>query len=101
MKVSVVMAFPDSQQVLTVEVRPNCSARQAVDQAIAAGLDVQHPGFDVNQAALGVFGLRVADDELLQAGDRVEIYRQLRQDPMELRRQRAASEASRLSTRRK
>lgn len=101
MKVSVVMAFPDSQQVLTVDVSSICTARQAVDQAIAAGLAVQHPDFEVSQAALGVYGIRVADDELLQAGDRVEIYRQLQQDPMELRRQRAASEASRLSKRRK
>lgn len=101
MKVSVVMAFPEVQHVMSIDVQPHCSARQAVVQAIAAGLEVQYPGFDVTQAALGVYGIRVDDEARLQEGDRVEIYRQLQQDPMELRRQRAASESSRFSKRRK
>lgn len=95
------MAFPESQQVLELDVASDCSARQAVRLAIAAGLNVQLGDFEVDTAPLGVHGIRIADDALLGEGDRVEIYRQLQQDPMELRRQRAASEASRLSKRRK
>lgn len=101
MKVSVVMAFPEAQQVLHLDVDEGCSARRAVENAISAGLAVDYSAFDVNVAPLGVHGVRVADGELLQEGDRVEIYRQLQQDPMELRRRRAASETSRLSKRRK
>lgn len=101
MNISVVMAFPHSQQVSKLEVCEDCTARQAVQLAIEAGLDVDYEGFDVDQAPLGVFGIRVSDEALLGEGDRVEIYRGLEQDPMELRRKRAASEASRLSERRK
>jgi len=101
MNVSVVMAFPESQQVMELVVDEGCSARQAVMMAISAGLAVEQPDFDVDEAPLGVHGLRVTDDAQLHEGDRVEIYRQLQQDPMELRRQRAALESSRLSKRRK
>ena len=41
-------------------------------------------------APLGVFGKTVADDYVLQAGERVEIYRPLLIDPKENRRRRAA-----------
>lgn len=95
------MAFPDVQQVKSLAVAHDCTARQAVQLAVAAGLNVEYPGFDVTQAPLGVHGIRVADDAVLHEGDRVEIYRPLQQDPMELRRKRAASEAGRLPLRRK
>ena len=95
------MAFPESQQVLSLEVAVNCTARQAVELAIEAGLKVEYPDFDVALAPLGVHGIRVENNSVLAAGDRVEIYRPLQQDPMELRRKRAALESSRLSTRRK
>lgn len=41
----------------------------------------------------GVWGKRVAEDYLLRAGDRVEIYRPLLADPKEARRRRARSAA--------
>jgi putative ubiquitin-RnfH superfamily antitoxin RatB of RatAB toxin-antitoxin module len=51
----------------------------------------QVEGLDVAQAAVGVFGRRVEDpgSHTLSDGDRVEIYRPLRVDPMESRRRRA------------
>lgn len=100
MKISVVMALPSRQQVMQLEVQKGCTARQAVQLAIAAGLDVPEE-VDIDNAALGVYGERVSDSDELKSGDRVEIYRPLQQDPMELRRQRAASEPGRLSGRRK
>lgn len=100
MKVSVVMAFPTSQQVITLDVDEHCTARGAVAQAVQQGLNVEYPDFDVNGAPLGVYGEVVADDKTLEAGDRVEIYRPLAQDPMELRRRRAL-ESARLPGRRK
>lgn len=41
----------------------------------------------------GVWGKRVAEDYLLRAGDRVEIYRPLQADPKEARRRRARTAA--------
>lgn len=101
MNVSVVMAFPETQQVVELCVAADCSARQAVQLAVSKGLVVDYPDFDVGNAPLGVFGVRVSDDAQLAEGDRVEIYRPLQQDPMELRRRRAASETGRLPKRRK
>lgn len=101
MKVSVVMAFADRQQVMQLDVPETCCARDAVQLAVANGLDVAHETFSVDDAPLGVYGERVKDDAPLAPDDRVEIYRPLQQDPMELRRQRAALESGRLSKRRK
>ena len=95
------MAFPSRQQVLVLDVAETCTAREAVQQAIAAGLEVTMDGFDAYQAPLGVYGERVSDGKVLSSGDRVEIYRALQQDPMELRRKRAASESGAFSRGRK
>ena len=46
-------------------------------------------GLDVSRAAVGVFGEVVGVDHPLRPGDRVEIYRSLRVDPRDARRQRA------------
>ncbi len=101
MKVSVVLALPSRQQVIGLTVAPDCTARQAVEKAKSAGLEFSPDEIDLDNAQLGVFGERVSDDAPLSEGDRVEVYRPLRQDPMELRRQRAASESGGFSQRRK
>jgi len=84
-----------------MRVAPDCTARQAVESAKSAGLEFSPDEIDLDNAPLGVFGERVSDEALLNDGDRVEVYRPLLQDPMELRRQRAASESGRFSKRRK
>jgi len=96
-----VLALPTRQQVIKLRVAPKCTARQAVEQAKAAGLEVASDEVDIDNAPLGVFGEQVSDEVMLSEGDRVEIYRSLQQNPMELRRQRAASESGRFSKRRK
>jgi putative ubiquitin-RnfH superfamily antitoxin RatB of RatAB toxin-antitoxin module len=42
----------------------------------------------VDPDRLGIFSKRVSSDHLVQAGDRIEIYRPLMLDPMEARRRR-------------
>jgi putative ubiquitin-RnfH superfamily antitoxin RatB of RatAB toxin-antitoxin module len=86
--ISVVLATPELQQVLEIQMVPSMTAREVVQLAIESGLDDQ--GLDVGQLTLGIYGQRVADDYLPQPGDRIEIYRPLQQDPKELRRQQAA-----------
>ncbi|MEE9320555.1 MAG: RnfH family protein [Granulosicoccus sp.] len=88
--VSVVLATPKLQQELEIRLVASMTVRDVVQLAIECGLDDQ--GLDVAQLALGVYGQRVADDYQPQPGDRIEIYRPLQQDPMELRRQQAASQ---------
>ncbi len=101
MDVKVVFALPHSQQQVALNVMPDCTVIQAVSLACQQGLDLSELGCDLSQAAVGIFGERVAHEHVLRSGDRVEIYRVLQQDPMEWRRKRAASEVTSLPSRRK
>lgn len=87
MHVEVVYALPEVQSLITLEVEPPITARQAVERS---GLLQRHPEIDLDQAKLGVFGKVVPPDRELAEGERVEIYRPLIADPRDRRRQRAA-----------
>ena len=64
------------------------SAREAV---LLSGIAEAFPGLDVQGCPLGIFGKLLARPErVLEAGERVEIYRPLIADPKEVRKQRAA-----------
>lgn len=52
---------------------------------------------NLNECAVGIFGRVVPRDQLLQNGDRVEIYRALPNDPKTARRHRAKQSAPRSS----
>jgi len=84
--VLVVYALPERQVELDLQVAAGSTARQV---ALASTLNRFFPELDLSSAALGVFGELVADDYGMQEGDRLELYRDLLLDPMELRRQRA------------
>ncbi|MDF4003871.1 RnfH family protein [Luteibacter sp. PPL552] len=86
MNVEVAYAGPEGQAVLSLRVPAGCTAWEAVELArprLPAGVEAD-PG------RLGVFATKVAADRVLEAGDRVEIYRPLALDPMEARRRRAS-----------
>lgn len=85
-RVEVAYAIPERQLLLSVEVAPGCTVAQAIEQS---GIRDQFPGLVVEPTAVGVFSRKVAMNHVLQAGDRVEIYRPLIADPKEARRQRA------------
>ncbi len=90
--IDVVLAMPVEQFLLSLSVPAGTHAREAVSLALQAGL-IGHGRVDIDPltAPLGIFSERVSDDYVVKAGDRVEIYRPLQQDPKELRRQRAQS----------
>ena len=54
-----------------------------------AALDPDFMGVDLENATVGIFGRVTGPDRVLEAGDRVEIYRPLAVDPKVSRRQRA------------
>ncbi len=93
MKIRVVFATLERQQQLMLELETPCSAIDAVEIALQAGLDISELNQKVELIQLGVFGERVEHDYALSDGDRLEIYRPLQQDPMQWRRKRAASQA--------
>ena len=97
-EVEVVYAAVDRQRLLTVAVPQGTTVRAAV---LASGIGREFPEVDLANCPVGIFGKQVAEPEtrVLEAGDRIEIYRPLLADPKEIRRQRAAkaAEAKRLS----
>lgn len=91
--IEVVLAEPTRCQKITLAIKPNTIARDALLLAVENGLDVQSSGVIPETTPLGVYAQKVADDYIMQDADRLEVYRALQQDPMELRRKRAQQDA--------
>lgn len=86
--VEVAYALPERQRIVQIEVTPGTTALQAVRQS---AIEQEFPGLSVDEtSALGIFGQAVKASQVLENGDRVEIYRPLLIDPKEVRRARAA-----------
>lgn len=90
--IEVVYAAVNRQQLLAVKVPIGTTLRHAVELSKIIDL---FPEDGLLECAMGIFGRRIAAPEnyILEAGDRVEIYRALVADPMEVRRMRAAKAA--------
>lgn len=97
-EIEVVYAAVERQRLLSLTVPVGTTVRAGV---LASGIGGEFPELDLAGCPVGIFGKQVAEPEtrVLQAGDRIEIYRPLLADPKEIRRQRAAkaAEAKRLS----
>jgi uncharacterized protein len=87
MSVEVAYALPDKQVILTVQLAPGATLREAID---ASGLLDRFPDIDLASQKVGIFGKLKKFDQTLHPGDRVEIYRHLIADPKEVRKKRAA-----------
>lgn len=87
--VEVAYALPDKQKIIAVRVEEGCSVYDAV---IASGITNEFPQINPDSDPMGVFGKAVRNprDQVLKAGQRVEIYRPLIADPKEARARRAA-----------
>lgn len=95
-EVEVVYATVDRQVLLPLKVPFGSSVRHAL---LMSGMDRQFPELDLTQCPVGIFGKVVSDpvSRILEAGERIEIYRPLLADPKEVRRLRA--ERARLNRR--
>jgi putative ubiquitin-RnfH superfamily antitoxin RatB of RatAB toxin-antitoxin module len=87
--VEVAYALADKQKIISVSVQEGCTVLQA---AQLSGIAQQFPDIDLNTAKMGIFSKAVNDPatQVVQAGERIEIYRPLLIDPKEARAQRAA-----------
>lgn len=85
--VEVVYAKPERQALVALRLKDGATVMQAIEQS---GILQRHPEIDPASIAVGIFGKVCAPERGLQDGDRVEIYRPLRADPKDLRRERAA-----------
>jgi len=84
--IEVVYALPEQAYVVPLKVKKTTTIRQAIE---LSGLLQQCPEIDLNQNRAGIYGRLKELDTELRAGDRVEVYRELKVDPKEARRKRA------------
>jgi putative ubiquitin-RnfH superfamily antitoxin RatB of RatAB toxin-antitoxin module len=84
--IEVVYAGPQGQRLCRLSVPKGTTAAEAVT---LSGLLEALPRAAADTARLGIFSRRVEPGQVLEEGDRVELYRPLILDPMEARRRRA------------
>ncbi|KIQ58271.1 MULTISPECIES: RnfH family protein [Pseudomonas] len=91
-EIEVVYACVERQFLRAFAVPEGTSVRAALT---ASGVAEAFPELDLATCPVGIFGKVVADPEnqLVQAADRLEIYRPLLADPKEIRRLRALKAA--------
>jgi len=84
--VEVVYALPEKQYQLYVKVEQGTTVEQAIHKS---GLLELRREIDLTSNKVGIYSRPVKLDDVINEGDRIEIYRPLIADPKELRRQRA------------
>ncbi|MEE4638217.1 MAG: RnfH family protein [Wenzhouxiangella sp.] len=89
LQVEVAAALPDRQVVIPLSVPVGTTAGEAI---ASAAVTSRLPGFEIDQQRIGIFGRRCRPEHELTDGDRVELYRPLKADPKEIRRQLAELE---------
>ncbi|TPE50928.1 RnfH family protein [Maribrevibacterium harenarium] len=88
-RVEVAYALPDKQKIVPLDVEVGTTVAQAL---MLSNIDAFFPDLDLANAKVGIFGKAVRNPETvaLKAGERVEIYRELKIDPKQARANRAA-----------
>jgi len=89
-RVEVVLAMPDRQELVSLEVEEGTTLAGAIS---LSRVTEKFEGFELDLDSVGIFGHKTSPEQVLRAGDRVEIYRPLLADPKEVRRQRALEQA--------
>lgn len=82
-EVEVAFALPERQMLIAVELAEGATVADAIAES---GLPEQFPGESLEKLPTGIWGEPAGRDQVLEAGDRVEIYRPLQMDPKEARR---------------
>lgn len=86
-RVEVVFATPDKQFLQVCSIPCKSSVSDAIE---SSQVQQQFPQHDFKTYAVGIWGRVVAPADIVQEGDRIEIYRPLSIDPRDARRQQAA-----------
>lgn len=89
--IEVAYALPEEQVIIALDVPEGTTVQQAIE---LSGVLERYPHIDLSQQKVGIFGKLQKPDQVLRAGDRVEIYRPLIADPKQMRRERAARKDS-------
>lgn len=84
--IEVAYATENHQVILQFQTSSQTTVLEAIQ---SSGLLNQQPEIDMTRQKAGIFGQIVALNHTVQHGDRIEIYRPLKIDPMDARRQKA------------
>lgn len=84
--VTVAAAIPARQEVVEVELPEGSTVADALR---CSGLEARFPEIDFAAARVGIWSRPSTRGTTLRDGDRVEVYRELKADPKEMRRRRA------------
>ncbi|WP_281645909.1 RnfH family protein [Parendozoicomonas sp. Alg238-R29] len=86
--VEVAFALPDRQKIISLHVPEGTTLFETAE---LSGICDYFPDIDLSASKMGIFGKTVAKptEQVIKAGERVEIYRALIADPKEVRRKRA------------
>ena len=87
-RVEVVYALREAQELLEVEVEEGSTVADAIERS---GIVHQFPEVGRQPRVVGIFGRVVPEAMTLRGGDRVEIYRPLQLDPKEERRRKRSA----------
>lgn len=85
-RVAVAAALPGVQEVVEVELAEGATVAEAL---ACSRLEERFPAIDFAAARVGIWSRPCSRDTVLREGDRVEVYRELRADPKQMRRKRA------------
>lgn len=85
-QVEVAYALPDQFFLKKITLAAGCNVQSAILQS---GILQQFTDIDLRENKVGIFSRPAKLSDLLNDGDRVEIYRPLLADPKEIRRKRA------------
>lgn len=86
MEVEVVYALPTQQKVIVLDVPEKSTITEVIH---LSNVLIDYPEIGLQKNKVGIFGKKVDLQYIVQAGDRIEIYRPLTIDPKEARRIRA------------
>ena len=84
--ITVAYATYEEQVEIPLQVDASVTVAVAIRRS---GILSRFPDISLDKAVVGIHGKKVALDGLLNAGDRIEIYRPLQLDPKQARRLRA------------
>ena len=90
-RIEVVYALPEKQYLRPVSLAEGSTVEQAI---VASGLLELRKDIQLTENKVGIYSRPVKLTDVVEDGDRVEIYRPLLADPKELRRQRAERSAA-------
>jgi len=86
--VELVFVTPEAEELLQLELPAGATVADAIEQS---GLVERFPDYPISELPVGIWGKTVPRDQAVRDGDRVELYRKLRVDPMDARRLRASA----------